>query len=128
MKVEVKDYSNEALEITNSVTSACQMEAISMIKASAGISPIDAFVSCATPLIANEIEAVNEKIKEQASLRTNLAGEWEDYTCADFNLPTSTPKMMSSWNYRGKEHAVGVLLDRNRAKIHYVKVSFTNLI
>jgi hypothetical protein len=131
MKVEVKDNTNEALNITNSITSACQMEASSMIKASAGNNPndaIDAFVSCATPLIANEIEAVNEKIKEQASLRTNLAGEWEDYTCADFNLPTTTPKMMSSWNYRGKEHAVGVLLDRNRAKIHYVKVSFTNLI
>jgi hypothetical protein len=127
MKVEVNDNSNEALEITNSITSACQMK----VSASAGINPndaIDAFVSCAKPLIANEIEEVNKNIKEQASLRTNLAGEWEDYTCADFNLPTTTPNKMSSWNYRGKEHDVGVLLDRNRAKIHYVKVSWATLI
>ncbi len=131
MKVEVKANSNKALETTNSITSTCQMKVSPMIKTSAAINPIDAidaFVSCAKPLVANEIEEVNQKIKEQASLRTDLAGEWEDYTCADFNLPTTTPNKMSSWNYRGKEHAVGVLLDRNRAKIHYVKVSWTILI
>jgi hypothetical protein len=131
MKVEVKENSNKALETANSITTTCQMKVRPMITTSSGINPndaIDAFVSCAQPLVANEIEEVNRKIKEQASLRTDLAGEWEDYTCADFNLPTTTPNKMSSWNYRGKEHVVGVLLDRDRAKIHYVKVSWTILI
>ena len=31
---------------------------------------------------------------------------------------------MSNWDYQGKEHVVGVLLDRDSAKIHYVKVSW----
>jgi len=79
------------------------------------------------------IEEFNKEIKEQASLRTVMAGKWEDYTYADFDLPTTTPEKMSNWEYHGKEHVVGVLLDRDTAKIHYVKVSwrrdqnFTNL-
>ena len=51
----------------------------------------------------------------------DLAGQWEDYTCNDFSLPTTTPKSTHIWTYEGEEHDVGVLLDRDEAKIHYVK-------
>ena len=127
MKVEVNDSSSKAHDTTNSISSNCQMKVTKQIKANTAMNPIDvidSFVSCAQPLVANQIEEVNKEIKEQASLRTVMAGNWEDYTCADFDLPTTTPEKMSNWDYRGKEHVVGVLLDRDSAKIHYVKVSW----
>jgi hypothetical protein len=127
MKVEVKDSSSKAKQITSTITSNCQMEVNQQIKANAAMNPneaIEAFVSCAQPLVANKVEELNKEIKEQASLRTELAGKWEDYTCAAFDLPTTTPEKMSIWNYRGQDHVVGVLLDRDTAKIHYVKVSW----
>ena len=136
MKVELGDSSSKAQDTTNSISSSCQMKVNRQIKANSDMNPndaVDSFISCAQPLVANKIEELNKEIKEQASLRTVLAGKWEDYTCADFDLPTTTPKKMSNWEYRGKEHVVGVLLDRDTAKIHYVKVSwrrdhnFTNL-
>ena len=126
MKVEVNDSSSKVHDSTNSISSNCQMKVTKQIKANTAMNPIDvidSFVSCAQPLVANQIEEVNKEIKEQASLRTVMAGNWEDYTCADFDLPTTTPEKMSNWDYRGKEHVVGVLLDRDSAKIHYVKVS-----
>ncbi|KAL3765029.1 hypothetical protein ACHAW5_004288 [Stephanodiscus triporus] len=124
MKVEVKDSSSKAKQITSTITSNCQMEVNQQIKANAAMNPneaIEAFVSCAQPLVANKVEELNKEIKEQASLRTELAGKWEDYTCAAFDLPTTTPEKISIWNYRGQDHVVGVLLDRDTAKIHYVK-------
>jgi hypothetical protein len=127
MKLELEDSSSKAQVTTNSMSSNCRTKVDEQIKANAAMNPIDAidsFLSCTQPLVANKIEELNNEIKEQASLRRLMAGNWEDYTCADFDLPTTTPEKMSSWDYQGKEHVVGVLLDRDTAKIHYVKVSW----
>ena len=51
---------------------------------------VGAFVVCASPLVTSHFEESNKEIKEQASLRMDLAAQWEDYTCADFDLPTTT--------------------------------------
>ena len=61
MKVEVEVDSNKSLEISNSITSTCQLKVSQMIEANTTLNPydaIDAFVSCAQPLTANETEEV----------------------------------------------------------------------
>jgi len=121
--VEVEDSDSKARDITESITSKCKAKVKQQIQAR-DMDPsdaVDAFVSCAQPLVIHQIEESNKEIKEQASLRTGMAEQWEDYTCADFDLPTTTPKSMHNWSYQGKYHTVGVLLDRDEAKIHYVK-------
>ncbi|KAL7527718.1 hypothetical protein ACHAXR_002093, partial [Thalassiosira sp. AJA248-18] len=123
MEVEVEDSVSKAEDITDSITYKCGAEVKQQIDATS-MSPsdaIDRFISCAQPLVSHQIEESNKEIKEQASLRIGMAEQWEDYTCADFDLPTTAPKSMHNWHYQGEDHTVGVLLDRDEAKIHYVK-------
>jgi len=55
-------------------------------------------------------------------MRMEMGAQWEEYTCSDFDLPTTSPKRVKFWqDDDGKDHEVGVLLDRDEAKIHYVK-------
>mgnify|MGYP006969969040 CR=1 FL=1 len=131
MKVEDRNDNDSKVDskvqdITDSISSKCHTHVIQQLRSIKNMSPsdiIDAYAACAQPLVANQIEESNKEIHEQASLRTEIARDWEDYTCADFDLPTTTPKRKQTWNYQGKEHEVGVLLDRDAAKVHYVKVS-----
>jgi hypothetical protein len=126
VKVEQREDDPSVQRIADSISSQCHRKVIEQIRANKNMSPddvIDAYELCAQPLVTHQIEESNKEIHEQASLRSDLAGEWEDYTCADFDLPTTTPKRKQSWSYQGKEYAVGVLLDRDSAKVHYVKVS-----
>jgi len=123
MTVEVEDSHSKAQDITNSITSTCQTKVKQKIRTHdmSPIDAIDAFVSCTSPLATSQFEEYNKKIKDEASLRTRLAAQWEDYTCADQSLPTTAPKSLHNWNYQGEDHIVGVLLDRDEAKIHYIK-------
>ena len=92
MEVEVEDSDSKARVITDSITSKCQAEVKQQIQTQ-NMSPdeaVDAFVVCASPLVTSHFEESNKEIKEQASLKMDLAAQWEDYTCADFDLPTTT--------------------------------------
>ena len=123
MDIEVEDSNSKAQEVTYSIITSCEDKVRRQIKAGNmnASEVIDAFASCVQPLVANKIEQSNAEIKEQADLRTRIGAQWEDYTCKDFDLPTSTPTSMHSWNYEGQDHDVGVLLDRDEAKIHFIK-------
>jgi len=123
MDIEVEDSNSIAQEVTSSIISTCEDRVRHQIEAGSmeAREVIDAFSSCAQPLVARQIEKSNQEIKEQSDLRMNIGGQWEEYTCADFDLPTTSPKSMHSWNYQGKQHDVGVLLDRDEAKIHFIK-------
>lgn len=123
MDIEVEDSNSIAQEATSSIISTCEDRVRHQIEAGrmAAGEVMDAFSSCAQPLVARQIEKFNQEIKEQSDLRMNIGGQWEEYTCAEFDLPTTSPKSIHSWNYQGKQHAVGVLLDRDEAKIHFIK-------
>lgn len=121
--IEVEDSTSIAEEVSSSILSKCEDRVRQHIEAGlveAG-DVIDSFASCTHPLISHEIEMKNKEIHKQRELRMDLGEQWEDYTCKDFDLPTTTPKSFHSWKYNGQEHEVGVLLDRDEAKIHYVK-------
>ena len=128
--MEVQHHVDSAVkDITDAIAANCQDKVFQQIQANKSMSPndaIDAYVACAKPLVAHRIEETNKEISEQEGLRSEMAGEWEEYTCADFDLPTTTPTRKQNWNYEGKDHEVGVLLDRDRAKVHYVKVSLSS--
>eukprot|EP01083_Nonionella_stella_P143412 445761_1 len=123
MEVEVEDSNSKVQELSDSITSKCQEKVKQQIKVN-DLNPsdaVDAFVSCAQPLVTRQIEESNKEIKEHADIRIGMAEQWEDYTCSDFELSTTTPKSIHNWSYQGKDHRVGVLLDRDEAKIHYIK-------
>ena len=123
MEIEVEDSVSVAEDVSSSILSKCKEEVRRSIELGEmdASDAIEAFTSCTHPLISHEIEIKNKEIHDQEELRTEIGVQWEEYTCSDFNLPTTTAKSTHRWNYRGKEHDVGVLLDRDEAKIHYVK-------
>eukprot|EP01082_Thalassiosira_pseudonana_P001630 g843.t1 g843 contig10:832898-833890(+) len=123
LQVEVEDSDTKAQTITSSIVSACRDKVKQRIIATDlnASEALDAFATCAQPLVARQIEESNKEIKAQADLRVELGEMWEEYTCSDYNLATTSPKSTHTWNYQGQDHTVGVLLDRDEAKIHYVK-------
>jgi hypothetical protein len=123
MEVEVEDSASIAEEVSTSILSKCEDRVRRQIEAGLvdASDAIHKYTSCAHPLLSREIEIKNKEIHEQQELRTEIGVQWEEYTCADFDLPTTTPKSIHSWSYDGQEHEVGVLLNRDEAKIHYVK-------
>jgi len=128
MKIKTEDSQSKAREITSSITSTCQEEVKDRISAASGrhtMDPaqvLDAFVQCAQPLVVSKLEEAQKESKAQAMMRMDMGAQWEEYTCNDFDLPTTPPKSKHYWqDDDGKEHEVGVLLNRDEAKIHYVK-------
>jgi len=128
MEIETEDSKSKAREMISSITSKCEEEAKSRISASSSGGQLsldqvlDSFVACANPLVVNKLEEAHKESKVQAAMRMEMGAQWEDYSCADQSLPTSAPKSVHNWmDGGGKGHEVGVLLDRDEAKIHYVK-------
>ena len=121
MEIEVEDDTTLSEFASTSILTKCQDKLRGQIEHMDVIDAIDSFTSCAHPLMSHEIEAKNKEIGEQEELRMKIGTMWEDYTCLDFKLPTTTPQIVENWSYHGKDHEVGVLLDRDEAKIHYVK-------
>jgi len=64
---------------------------------------------------------VNEEIAFQSQMRLKLSAQLENYTCADDDLPTTTPIETRSWTHDGKTREVHVLHDRKASKIHAIK-------
>lgn len=128
MEIKTEDSQSKAREITSSITSACQEEVTKHLSETLdrqmmdSAQVLDAFVKCAQPLVVNKLEEAHKESKVQAMMRMEMGAQWEEYTCKDFDLPTTAPKSIHYWqDDDGKEHEVGVLLDRDEAKIHYVK-------
>lgn len=78
---------------------------------------LDQLTSCVQKGVAAEIEKANEEIAFQASVRTNMASQLENYTCADETLNTTIAKRTETW--RGKK--VSVMIDRAASRIHTIE-------
>ena len=74
---------------------------------------LDQLTSCVQKGVAAEIEKANEEIAFQASVRTNMASQLENYTCADETLNTTIAKRTETW--RGKK--VSIMIDRPASRI-----------
>lgn len=122
MEIETEDSQSKARDIAVSITSACQEMITKQISTMDQTQVLNAFADCAQPLVVNELYGAHKESKEQAIMRMELGSQWEEYSCKDMDLPTTAPKSTHYWqDDDGKEHEVGVLLDRDEAKIHYVK-------
>ncbi len=67
------------------------------------------------------MELANEEIAFQAGVRKKMAEHYENYTCADYGMPSTEPVETTKWYFKGKKRDVKVLLDRPSSKIHVVE-------
>lgn len=128
-------YLNEGLEIDEEDNvSIARNEATDMIqvcrdKALASVSTdretsienINELVKCVESSVAVKLENANEEIAFQASVRTKMGSLLENYTCADEELPTTTPIETKTWLHNDRDaYSVDIMHERSRSKIHLI--------
>jgi hypothetical protein len=73
---------------------------------------------------ANLTQELQQKFDESDfqfyALEQGFAFEYDDYTCADSDLPTSSPIRNETWSNKDKTYQVGILHERPRSQIHII--------
>jgi len=78
---------------------------------------------CMEKEIANQLSFVADEIAFSAATRKKMGEYYENYTCADFDLPTSEPEELTTWfdSKRQITLDVEIMHDRPASRIHVVK-------
>ena len=97
MEIETEGSQSKAHDIASSISSACQEKITQQISTIDPTQVLNAFVDCAQPLVVNELHGAHKESKEQAKMRMELGSQWEEYSCKDMDLPTTTPKSTHYW-------------------------------
>jgi hypothetical protein len=102
---------------------ACRESAIDELQAGAksGEDAVDGLTKCISSSVSKQMEKANEEIAFQAQIRQKMAEGYENYTCADYDMPTTEAVETTSWIYKGARREVDILLDRPASKVHFVK-------
>jgi len=84
---------------------------------------INSMSTCFVQQITPKIEELRDEIQLQASIRTDLALKWENYTCADLDAKPSESIENITWTYNEdrKPRKVQKLFDRDASKVYTVK-------
>eukprot|EP00550_Attheya_septentrionalis_P012299 CAMPEP_0198302732 /NCGR_PEP_ID=MMETSP1449-20131203/56265_1 /TAXON_ID=420275 /ORGANISM="Attheya septentrionalis, Strain CCMP2084" /LENGTH=467 /DNA_ID=CAMNT_0044005177 /DNA_START=311 /DNA_END=1714 /DNA_ORIENTATION=- len=127
-----KGVKEEAPE--NSQMHVCQEKAKDAIRSSPleAEKALDELVNCAMWNVTKTLAEKSEEVSFHAHRRMMVASSLENFTCADQELPTSTPLEIRPWvqpssskNKNTKndvvERDVHVLLDRQASKVHLIK-------
>mmetsp|Transcript_15312 Transcript_15312/g.18632 ORF Transcript_15312/g.18632 Transcript_15312/m.18632 type:complete len:485 (+) Transcript_15312:173-1627(+) len=119
-QVKHEDNKSIARESAAKLLDRCKEEALALPKNDTEAS-IEYLTSCVESSVSKQMENANEEIAFQSQIRTSLAERWENYTCADYDMPTTDSLETKYWRQGPKRHTVEVLLDRPASKVHLVK-------
>ncbi len=75
---------------------------------------------CVASGVASEMEKAQDEIGFQSQIRTRMGESLENYTCADYDLPSSEPEEEVEWYHKGVTRDVEIFVDRPASKIHLV--------
>lgn len=81
---------------------------------------VEKLKNCVSSGVALEMEKAQEEIGFQTQIRTKMAESLENYTCADFDLPSNEPEEETQWHHKGEVWDVDIHIDRPASKIHVV--------
>ena len=79
---------------------------------------LDDMAACVETGLARLLEQKNVELAMQVKDRRDLADKLENYTCADYSLPTTDPKEIRVWEHKGTFREVHVLHERKASQIH----------
>lgn len=87
------------------------------------ITIMEDLVGCVQSGVENRITKANEEIAFQAKVRTEMAEQMENYTCADLSLDSSPSLENTTWvSAKDKTtRKVKIMLNRNASKIHVIE-------
>lgn len=75
------------------------------------------YISCVEANLTSVLIDTTTQFRFLSDTLNTAKDFFENYTCLS-DLPTSTPIRNETWNNKGKEYEVGILLDRPRSKVH----------
>lgn len=127
MEVTHSDNKSVAREMASSLLEECKVKALKSIASNTSTADkaIASLTSCVSESVSTQMEQKNEEIAFQTKIRKQMGELYENYTCADYDLPTT--EAIDSYVWRDPQKPVGprlkvdVMLDRPASKIHIVK-------
>jgi len=78
------------------------------------------YAACVEANVTRELLDTSDVLSFQESVRNNVIDYFENYTCSDFSLPSTSPIRNETWTNKGQSYEGGVMHDRPRSKIHTV--------
>lgn len=123
---EIKHQDNVSIarDSAEEIIRECKESALENIKSGDTDSveeSVDFVSNCIETSVAKEMEQANEEIAFQAGIRKKMAEHFENYTCADYDMPTTDSVESDYWYYKGNKRNVEILLNRAASKVHLVK-------
>lgn len=120
-----QDNKSIARDTAGELMVECEKKVLASIeeKGSSATEAVSEMKKCVEDNVAYQMEKVNEEISVQAGIRKGLALAWENYTCSDYDLKTTTPMREDVWYNDDEdiERNVQIMLDRPASKIHLIK-------
>eukprot|EP00591_Stephanopyxis_turris_P001930 CAMPEP_0195522144 /NCGR_PEP_ID=MMETSP0794_2-20130614/20067_1 /TAXON_ID=515487 /ORGANISM="Stephanopyxis turris, Strain CCMP 815" /LENGTH=477 /DNA_ID=CAMNT_0040651835 /DNA_START=42 /DNA_END=1475 /DNA_ORIENTATION=+ len=106
--------------------SACQEKSKTAVKTDTlssvvAATTLEELISCVESNVTQELMGVSGEVVFQSETRAHIAERFENYTCADEDMPTSPALYTKKWIKGGIEREVNVLHERDASKIHVVK-------
>jgi len=92
----------------------------STIDASDASRTLSEYAACVEANVTRELLDTSDVLSFQEAARNNVIDYFENYTCSDFSLPSTSPIRNETWTNKGQSYEVGVMHDRPRSKIHTV--------
>lgn len=126
MEVTHQDNKSVARDMANSLLETCQQKALTSL-ASNKTTPqkaITSLTSCVSESVSTQMEEKNDEIAFQTQVRKQMGELYENYTCADHDLPTTEAVRSDYWRdpQDPRKHLpVDIMLDRPASKIHVVQ-------
>jgi hypothetical protein len=129
LQVEHERAKNAQVELKVDPTEPIPSESTELVrlcreKALAGAVDAEQALNVLSQCLENNLAVIyerkNEELAIQELLRTSISASTENYTCADTDRETSTPKEVRSWTHNGVTRQANILLDRPSSQIHVV--------
>jgi len=120
--IEIEDDSTRALEGAEEVMSECEEKTRSDVLLGGDVASVafDKLLLCVKTVVSKRLKEASDEINYQEELREEMSDLWENYTCADDDLPTTTPIETTTWYNKGKTRKVDVMHKKKRSQIHVI--------
>jgi hypothetical protein len=106
----------------STIVQSCRSEANAELASGLSLeAAIQQLLKCAERGTATMIAVKNEELAFQQNLRRSIANFGENYTCADPQLETTVPKLVTTWTHEGEERTVGILHQHKASQIHILQ-------
>ena len=121
-QIELLDSKIKAQKQADALVKDCQAAAQAALAQGKEEDALTDLMECVEAGVAQQLERVNEEIAFQASVRTEIAGMLENYTCLDDTLDSTPDVDVTTWQHLDEPpRQVHMKHERAASKIHLIE-------